>query len=56
MQVNYLVMQFKWGKRQKYNTTKNLMWVYLGKGKCMYFTFMQKKSIQIKKMYIPVLA
>lgn len=25
-----------------------MMLVYLGKGKCMYFTFMQKKSIQIK--------
>lgn len=28
------------------------MWVNVGKGKCMYFTFMQKKSIQIKYVNI----
>lgn len=39
-------------KKKKYNATQYGMWVYLGKGKCMYFTFMQKKSIQIKYVNI----
>lgn len=38
MQVNFMVMQFKC------RVGGNMMWVYLGKGKCMYFTFMQKKK------------
>lgn len=37
---------------KKKKATQYGMWVYLGKGKCMYFTFMQKKSIQIKYVNI----
>lgn len=47
-----MFMQFKWKfkkkRRKKYNATQYGMWVYLGKGKCMYFTFMQKEKYSNK--------
>lgn len=44
-------------EKKKCNATQYGMWLYLGKGKCMYFTFMQrKKNTQRKHVNIKVLA
>lgn len=44
-------------RKKKCNATQSGMWLYLGKGKCMYFPFMQsKKNTQRKHVNIKVLA
>lgn len=57
MQVIYMLMQLGdagdlYAHQVGGKTIQYGMWVYVGKGKCMYFTFMQKKSIQIKYVNI----
>lgn len=36
------------GEKKKYNAAQYGRWVYLGKGKCMYFTFMQQEEYSNK--------